>query len=188
MNFNEHINEVNKKVIGTLAYISRISNYFDKSTRTMVVQSLVLSVINFCIRIWGSTSECQKIRVQKLQNFAARVAVGGLRKFDHVSPAFEELQWLRINEKHLYETLVHVFKNVNHIYPSWYSCYSYVQLVTNCNTRQENKLYVPKFKTDAGARAMKVLGAKAWNNLPKHITDATSLSSFKSQLKKHFLK
>ena len=96
----------------------------------------MLSVINYCIKIWGTTSNHQKQRVQKLQNFAARVAVGVLRKYDHVSPAFEELKWLRVKQKHLFDTLPQVFMSVNHIYPSWYCYFPHVNQVTIGNTRQ----------------------------------------------------
>ncbi len=52
-----HVNEVNKKVMEILLYLNRIGYDFDKLTRTIVIQSLVLSLINYCIRIWGTTSE-----------------------------------------------------------------------------------------------------------------------------------
>ncbi len=56
MTFDVHVSELNKKVIGTLMHIYRISLNFEKRTRTIVVQSLVLSIINYCIRIWGTTN------------------------------------------------------------------------------------------------------------------------------------
>ncbi len=49
--FYVHITELNKKVMGIPMFISRISEDFDKSTRKIVVQSLVLSVINYCINV-----------------------------------------------------------------------------------------------------------------------------------------
>ncbi len=47
MLFNVHISEVNIKVMGILMSIRRISDNFDKSTRKIVVQTLVLSIINY---------------------------------------------------------------------------------------------------------------------------------------------
>ncbi len=78
MRFDNYVNEITKNVTGTLAHISQVSGQFDKSSRVTVVHALVLSVINYCIKIWGTTNNDQKQRVQKLQNFVARVAVGGL--------------------------------------------------------------------------------------------------------------
>lgn len=51
--FDVHINELKRKVMGVLMYVSRISENPDKDSRIMVTQALVLSLINCCIRIWG---------------------------------------------------------------------------------------------------------------------------------------
>ena len=187
MVFDKHVDEITRKVTGILVYINRVSGQFDKSSRVLVVQALVLSVINYCIKIWGTTNNSQKLRVQKLQNFAARVAVGGLRKFDHVSPAFEELKWLRIKQKHLFDTLVHVFMTIHGNYPTWFSSFPCVNQVTRGSTRQGDKLFVPRHKTDAGAKSMKIMGPKQWNNLPSDVTNTISLKSFKSRLTRYFL-
>ncbi len=87
MSFETHINEISKKVMDMLIYINRISSFLDKKSRIIVVQSLVLS--NFSI--WGATTSPLINKVQKVQNFAARVAVRGIKKFEHVSPAYKEL-------------------------------------------------------------------------------------------------
>ncbi|XP_069974804.1 uncharacterized protein [Penaeus vannamei] len=67
-------------VTGTLMYLNRIPGSFDTPTRVMVVQLLAQSMINYCSIIWGATSKEQMERVQKVQNFAAKVAIGGLRE------------------------------------------------------------------------------------------------------------
>ncbi len=76
MTFDVHVNELNKKVVGTLVHIYRISLNFEKGTRTIVVQPLVLSIVNYCIRIWSTTNATLLNNVQRLQNFAAKVAAG----------------------------------------------------------------------------------------------------------------
>ena len=83
-------------------YINRISDNFDKSTRILILQCLVLSQINYCIVIWGSTNKTLRQNIQKLQNFAAKVAIGGLRKYDHVTPIIKDLQWLTITDKYTF--------------------------------------------------------------------------------------
>ena len=83
--FDTHIDKLVKKTIGVLYYLNRIKDRFDIHTRTMVVQSIVMSSLNYCLRIWGMTNRMQIEKVQKIQNFAAKVAVGYARKCDHVS-------------------------------------------------------------------------------------------------------
>ena len=66
MLFNYHVNEISKKINGTLIFLNRMKNRFDNEMRSIVVQSLALSIINYCIKIWGSTTKQQVQRVQKL--------------------------------------------------------------------------------------------------------------------------
>ncbi len=52
----------------------------------------------------------------KLHNFAAKVAIGGAKKFDHATPIIQELGWLKIEEKHVLDTCTVVFKIINGYY------------------------------------------------------------------------
>ncbi len=81
-----YANELNKKVVGTLMHIYRISLNFEKRTRTIVVLSLVLIIVSYCIRIWDTTNATLLNNVQKLQNCAARVATAEARKYTVTFP------------------------------------------------------------------------------------------------------
>ena len=187
MTFDTHINELSKKTIGMLIYISRVSINFDKVTRTIIVQSLVLSLINYCIRIWGTTNTTLIKKVQKLQNFAARVSIGGMKKYDHVSPALEELKWLKVKQKHVFDINIAMYKFVNGMYPDWLLPLPTVQSITGGRTRQKYNIVVPRTKTDSGAKAFSVNGPKTWNSLPSNVTKANTLSSFKRKLMSYIL-
>ncbi len=79
-------------------YINRIGDYVDQNTRIIVVQTLVLSLFDYCIGIWGTASDMVLSSAQKLQNFATSVAMGGVRNYDHISPSFNKLKWLRLKQ------------------------------------------------------------------------------------------
>ncbi len=118
--------------------------YINRPSRIILVQTLVLSIINYCLRIWGTTNITIINDVQKLQNFTARVAIGGIRKCDHITPALKELGWLKVNEKHLFDPYSLVYKVINKFYPPWLKCYMTVREVTASTTRQHNDLHFPK--------------------------------------------
>ncbi len=80
MTFETHVNEISKKVMGTLVYINRIKHCFDKPTRILAVQSLVISVLNYCVAIWGTTNNTLLTKTQKLQNFAIKVVCQSFSK------------------------------------------------------------------------------------------------------------
>ena len=125
--------------------------------------------------------------MQKLQNFAARVAVGGVKKYDHISPSFKELKWLRLKQKHVFDVGVTIFKVLRGFYPDWFLSLSSRQAVTSSITRQRHSLYVPRTNTHCGDRRTAVLGVKLWNALPPSLTHAPSLNAFKARFKKFLL-
>ncbi len=56
LRFDVHINELNRKMMDILIYVRRISGNLDENSRFVVIQAIALSLINYCIRIWGTTN------------------------------------------------------------------------------------------------------------------------------------
>ena len=186
MLFDKHISELSKKVIGTLMFVNRIRDTFDRPTREIVVQSLALSILSYCSQIWGTTNVTQVNRVQKLQNFAAKVSAGA-RKYDHVTPLLNDLQWLTVKKKIIYDICVTVFKIRNKMLPDWLFSLPSVEHLNQRVTRQINDLYVPRTTTDLGSRSLKIRGPKLWNKIPLIIREAHTIYSFKTKLYKYLL-
>lgn len=161
-------------------FLSRVSGNLDKRSRILVVQCHVLSLIDYCIRIWSTTNLSIISKVQKLQKFTAKEAIGGVKKFNYVTPKIQELGWIKNKENHKADTCSIVFKILNGYYPDWYKKFLTVREVTNSSTRQQNCLYAPKTRTDTLDRSLDVMGPKMWNSLPPHVTRATTLPVFKS--------
>ncbi len=169
-------------------FINQVSGNFDRTTRKTVVQSLVLSLMNYCISIWGCTNKTLIHSVQKMQNFAAKIVTGGARKYYHVSPILKELEWLTVIDKYYLEKCATLYRSVKGLYPDWHLNLSTVRENTIARTRQVNKMYVHRTRTDIGARATNVCGYKLWNDLPHCITYSVNLRSFKSNLRKLLLR
>ena len=72
MVFDVHVNELIKKVNGILMYINKIDLCDKQQIRIIIVESLVLSLIHYCLRIWRTTNHTLLSNVQKVQNFAFR--------------------------------------------------------------------------------------------------------------------
>ncbi len=121
--------------------------------------------------------------MQKVQNFAARVAVGGVKKYDHISPFIRKLKWLKVKEKHVFQVGVTIFKVLRGVYPDLFLSLSSKQAVTSSITRHRHNLYVPCTKTHSGDRRTAVLGAKLSNALPPCLTHAPSLTRLKLDLR-----
>ena len=119
MLFDIHINHISRKINGLLIALNRIKDRIDKKSREIVVQSLVLSVINYCLRVYGMTTKEPIERIQKLQNFTARVAHGETRKYDHITPVMDELKWLKIENKITFDICIFTYKICHNMLPNW---------------------------------------------------------------------
>ena len=126
-------------------------------------------------------------RVQKLQNFAARVADGSARKFDFITPIIKELKWLKVHNQYNYHLCCLVWKIINSNYPDWFITLPTVSEVTVARTRQANNLHIPRTNINAGSKSIEVRGPKVWNDLPRELRNIASVSGFKAKLKDHFL-
>ena len=144
MLFDIHINHISSKINGILRYLNRIKESFDKESRIIVVQSLVLSIINYCLKVWSVTTQQQIERVQKLENFAAKVASGGARKYDHATPILRELKWLNMNCKITFDICIFTYKIVNNLLPDWLFHLPTVGNLVTRNTRQSNNLFIQR--------------------------------------------
>ncbi len=118
LTFDAHIQEVHEKVKRTLFFfLNRIKDKFEINTKKIVIQSLALSIINYCLPVYGTTNSTLLRRVQKLQNFAAKVCVGGARRSDHATPFITQLEWLKIEKKMIFGVTINVFKIKNKLFP-----------------------------------------------------------------------
>jgi len=187
MTFETHIDNIHKKVIGTLIYLTHIKNKIPTETRIIVVQSLALSIINYCSNIWGSTNKTQIQKAQKLQNFAARVAIGNVNKHDHITPHLKKMKWLKVQQKCQFDTCILIHKFIKGDYPHWLMPLQTIGNKTGIQTRQINSLHVKRSYTETGSRQMQIRGPEIWNNIPQNIRNTSNLLTFKKKLKEHLL-
>ena len=187
MLFDTHITEMTKKAFGVLMFINRIKELFSSKARKIVIQTLVLSIINYGMMIWGSTNKTQQKRVQKLYNFSAKVAVGGRSRYDHASPILDELRWLNVNKRIQYEQCIFMYNIIYNKFPNWLFTISAVSQVSQRSTRQQHNFHIPRTNTDYGQKLMSVKGPRVWNALPPDIKITTNAQTFKTSLKRHML-
>ncbi len=116
-------------------YINCIQDLLSKEARLTAVETLALSHVNNGVTIWSTANITQLKRVQKLQNFAAKLAIGRASKFDHATPILNKLQWLPIRQKVIYEQCLTSFKIMNNQLPSWLFCFPQVRNVNSTDTR-----------------------------------------------------
>ena len=88
----------------------------DKDTLTIVVNCLVFSKLFCCSNVWSNTTESNLDKVHEVQNFACRI-VGGVKKFDPITPVLRAMQWLPIRQQLYHRNAVVAFNCVTGFAP-----------------------------------------------------------------------
>ena len=126
-------------------------------------------------------------RMQKLQNFAAKIVNANARKYDHATPIINNLQWLKVNQKFCFEVCTFIYKILEGHLPRWLLALATVGDVGMVRTRQQHNLMIPRSHTVTGERNLAVRGPKLWNNIPQMIKSSSSIFTFKKKLKAYLL-
>ena len=134
--------------------------------------------------IYGSCSDSQLHRVQKLLNFCARV-ISGRRKYDHISDVLRQLGWLNAKQLVSYHRLSLIKTALDTQLPADIAAmFSYV--CTPHHTRQTGQLQCPRAKTCSGARRLSHASA-LFNRIP-HDLQCLPRSAFKRRLRELLLR
>ncbi len=169
-------------------YTNRSSNCFSTRARITLIQTLVLSIMNYGIKIWGTTNITHAQQIQRLQSFAAKVALGSCAKFDHATLFLRELGWLKIHQKYKYVLGIISYNIIHGNIPNHLFVFPRVSDVCSFPTRQQHNFYESKINTSTGTRSLLVAWTKFWNSLPTSVRNAHSMLSFKKLLFTHLFK
>ncbi len=84
--------------MGILLFLNRVKDKFAAATGKTVVEPLALSIIIYCLPVYGTTNNTLIKRVQNLQNFASKMCWRSERR-DHATPFITQMNWLIIERK-----------------------------------------------------------------------------------------
>ena len=183
---NSHINNVSRTVTFHLRKISRIRRYIDQSTCHHTVRSLILSKLDYCNGLLSSLPKLHVNRLQRLQNWAARL-VFEVGRSHSAQPLINSLHWLPIQQRIIFKLLLYVYKSLHHLAPNYLSnCLTLYTPSRNLRSSNDNlRLSYPITRVQAGDRTFTVAASKEWNNLPMSIRQSASIDIFKKALKTH---
>ena len=189
MNLEDHVNSITKGCYHHLRNIGRIRRQLTEDAAKTLVQSLVLSKIDSLNSLLYGLPDKWIRKLQLVQNTGARI-ITGLGRYDHVTPALQDLHWLPIPYRIKYKICMLTFKCVHKIAPE-YLCDLVETYVPKRGLRSANqgrlceKVSIGK---TYGDRAFSVCAPKLWNSLPENLRMAKSLETFKKNLKTHYFK
>ena len=133
--------------------------------------------------MWGSCSKYLLLRLQRLQNRAARIITGIYDYNVSASELVKSLGWVSLEKRCAYFTAITVFKCINNNAPVQLSqSFNFISDYHDVNTRSSSNysLHVPKPNLELFKTSLVYRGSKIWNDLPLNVKQSVSLESFKS--------
>ena len=171
--WNNHVSNVCKTIAPKVGLLKRLKHILPSDSLNYVYQAIVQSHIDYCLPVWGFTSESNINKVQRLQNRAARIIVGNYSQDVRGIDLVRQLGWFNVKERRDYFTALSVFKSINGLFPVYmHDLFTFSRDVNARSTRQADHgdMHVPRVFKNVFKQSLQYTGAKLWNNLPNFLT------------------
>jgi hypothetical protein len=109
LNMASHVNNTVKTANYHLRNVGRVRQLLTIETAKQVIQSLVISRLDYCNSLLAGTPTSLIEKLQHVQNKAARI-ITKTRKHDHITPVLKDLHWLPVRCRINFKILLLVFK------------------------------------------------------------------------------
>jgi hypothetical protein len=187
MTLQPHVSSLVRSCNWQLRRIGQLRKYLTTEAAEKIIHAFISSRLDNGNSLLFGLPDYQINRLQRIHNTAARILTL-TNKYSHITPILESLHWLPIQYRIMFKILTLTYRCLNGSAPSYLS-----QLLSPYNPPRSLRssdqllLTIPKTKTKTyGDRAFQNAAPKLWNGLPLSIRQATTLTSFKKQLKCYF--
>ena len=187
LSWDTHVRKVCKTVSFIVSRLARLSNSLPKEVLLQIYNASIQPQIDYALTVWGITTDQNLHKVQRLQNYAARVITNN---FDYVNvrgiELVHQLGWMDVKQRIKYFELLLMFKCIHGMAPS-HLCNN---VILECEVSERitrshcMDLYLPFPATEFSKRLFFYRGAKAWNSLSDAIKECHSLPVFKDSIKR----
>ena len=190
LSWNTYIDKLCANVACKLNRLKRVKGTIQADILNKIYTTAIQPCIDYAISVWGQTSECNIKKIQRMQNYAARIVTNN---FDYINcrgiNIVKSLRWMNVKQRCKYFTITLMFKCIHGLAPSYLSD----EVVMNCDVNMRNtrshpmNVYVPSVSSQFAKMSFKYAGAVAWNDLPFILKDIHDYYNFKSRLKQYIL-
>ena len=172
-NLNFNITKTCRRAFFHLHNIRRVRKYLSIESAEKLVHVFITSRSDYCNSLLYGLPHCALIKLQRVQNAAARVLYLAPRYY-HITPILYELHWLPVTFRIEFKIIIITHKAIHGTAPNYLS--SLVNFKPNSiySLRSNNKYLLsnPNFRTlpTLGDRAFVAAAPKLWNNLTLDLT------------------
>ncbi len=190
MTLKAHISSVSKTAYHQLYNISVARKWLNRKAAATAIQAFVTSRLDFSNSLYYGLPNCDIIRLQRIQDAAARTLTGTKKGKRAVEKIRKDIHWLPVRQRIEYKVLLIAFKAMQGIAPPYVADLLH-PYKPSCGLRSGTSTLLRERKTSlvtGGDRSFVKAAPLLWNQLPESLCAAESASSFKGQLKTHLFK
>ena len=177
LTLEDQVVTLKKKSFMTIRNICKIRFLLSKEQLRVIVNSLVVSCLDYCNGLFYGICEKLLMQLQLVQNAAAK-AITGKYKHDHLCNDLKELHWLDVRKRIIFKIGLLAYKSVNGQAPVYLQ-----QLFQYCHHGHTLQLMVPQVNSKYGQRSFSVVGPRLFNKLPTSVKSTSNVDIFKTKLK-----
>ena len=181
LTWKNHVDVICKKVSSGIGALKRVRRFMCRETAEKAYRGLLEPYFNYCCPVWDGIGSQSSSKLQKLQNRAARMIAECAYEISS-SSLLEELNWYKLSLNRKKHKAILMYKTINKSVPQYLQDLFSLRSCPYSLRDNENKLFVPKPRTDYLKRSFSYDGAVLWNSLPTQLRSAQSLSVFKRGL------
>ena len=166
--------------------INSIRRYLCENSTKMLVNSTVLSCLDYCNSAYVGLPQKSLHRLQLAQNSAARI-INLTPRHHHITPVLQRLNWLTVSKRCKLKILMLTVKVLHRQAPP-YICelFHWYTLARQLRSASTTSLLPKRNKTVRYCRRMiDTSSATLWNSLPNNIKCARNVIHFKRLAKLH---
>ena len=181
LNFNEHVSGICSKAGRQVNVLARLSRTLNRQNKLLLYHSFVDCYFNNCCVIWHSCSKSNSLKIEKIQEKAIRfITLDFSSSYCHLLKLCKKSPLYITRLRKMQEL---AYKILNGICPTYLS----PLIVKKVNVRQlrnDNNIYVPKFRTKTyGQNSFSYQVSQLWNGLNSVTKNAKNITSFKRKIK-----
>lgn len=183
MDWSDEVNNVRKKVFGALWSLTRLKKFLSQNTRKLLIKYYVLPLFEYCAPLLNGITQEESLRLQRAQNACVRF-IFNVRKWEHITPYFNRLQWLKVEDRRKLLTLFMIFKILSTQSPPYlYEKFRFRDSIRTRDTRTHPlMLEKPKCRTESYRSSFLPYAIDLWNLIPYPILNSLSFLAFKTLL------
>ena len=186
LNWREHVFNVKKKISPKVGLIRKLKHIVPQDCLIKYYIATVQSQIDYCLSVWGYSSDANCRILQRLQNRAERIISDNCDWNVIGIDSVKYLGWLNVCQRRDYFTAITVYKFLVGLQPSYITDLFNLsrdiatRITISCCT---NTLFLPKANESSFKCLLQYSGAIIWNNLPEIIGNIDTFNVFKQTLR-----